>query len=106
MTLVTLSASYGAGGSRIGPELADKLGVPFVDRAIPVTVAAEQGAVLFQLRAAMGLARRWLDVGRADEIEPLLRPICDLISEDGPDIAGARAMLEGLTLEATEPVQT
>lgn len=39
MYLVALSASYGAGGSRIGPALAERLGVPFVDRAIPVAVA-------------------------------------------------------------------
>src|SRR4051794_15841237 len=32
--VVTLSAAYGAGGSRIGPLLAEELGVPFVDRAI------------------------------------------------------------------------
>ncbi len=39
MTLVALSASYGAGGSRIGPALAENLGVPFVDRAIPFAVS-------------------------------------------------------------------
>jgi cytidylate kinase len=39
VTLVTLSASYGAGGSEIGPEVARLLDVPFVDRAIPVQVA-------------------------------------------------------------------
>jgi cytidylate kinase len=39
MTLVAMSASYGAGGSRIGPAVARRLGVPFVDRAIPVKVA-------------------------------------------------------------------
>lgn len=37
--LVTISASYGTGGSVIGPRLAQRLGVPFVDRAIPVAVA-------------------------------------------------------------------
>ena len=37
--LVTISASYGSGGSVIGPRLAERLGVPFVDRAIPVAVA-------------------------------------------------------------------
>jgi cytidylate kinase len=37
--LVALSAAYGAGGSRIGPALADRLGVPFVDRAIPFAVS-------------------------------------------------------------------
>jgi hypothetical protein len=41
MSLVALSAAYGAGGSRVGPALAERLGVPFVDRAIPVGVAAE-----------------------------------------------------------------
>jgi cytidylate kinase len=40
MTLVALSASYGAGGSRIGPAVAERLGVSFVDRAIPMAVAA------------------------------------------------------------------
>jgi len=39
MTLVALSASYGAGGNVVGPELAERLGVPFVDRAIPLQVA-------------------------------------------------------------------
>jgi cytidylate kinase len=39
MALVTLSASYGAGGSRVGPAVAERLGVPFVDRIIPTQVA-------------------------------------------------------------------
>lgn len=39
MTLVAISASYGAGGSLIGPAVAERLGVPFVDRAIPLQVA-------------------------------------------------------------------
>ncbi len=37
--LIALSAAYGAGGSVIGPALAQRLGVPFVDRAIPLAVA-------------------------------------------------------------------
>jgi cytidylate kinase len=37
--LVTLSASFGAGGSRVGPALAQRLGVEFLDRAIPARVA-------------------------------------------------------------------
>jgi Cytidylate kinase-like family len=36
---VTLSASYGAGGSQVGPALAERLGVEFLDRAIPAKVA-------------------------------------------------------------------
>lgn len=39
MTLVAISASYGAGGTVIGPELALRLGVEFLDRAIPLAVA-------------------------------------------------------------------
>jgi cytidylate kinase len=37
--LVTVSAAYGAGGSRLGPRLAEELGVAFVDRVIPSAVA-------------------------------------------------------------------
>jgi cytidylate kinase len=37
--LVTISAPYGAGGSLVGRELADRLDVPFVDRAIPMAVS-------------------------------------------------------------------
>ena len=40
MSLVTVSAPYGAGGSEVAPALAERLGVPFVDRLIPVQVAA------------------------------------------------------------------
>lgn len=39
MSLIALSAAYGAGGSVIGPAVAERLGVPFVDRAIPLAVA-------------------------------------------------------------------
>jgi cytidylate kinase len=35
--LVTVSASYGAGGSVVGPALADRLGVPFLQRATTTT---------------------------------------------------------------------
>jgi Cytidylate kinase-like family len=37
--IVTISASYGAGGSWVGPEVAARLGWQFIDRAIPVQVA-------------------------------------------------------------------
>jgi cytidylate kinase len=37
--VVTISAPFGAGGAYVGPRLADRLGVPFVDRAIPNEVA-------------------------------------------------------------------
>ena len=37
--VVTISASYGAGGSWVGPHVAEQLGCRFIDRAIPVQVA-------------------------------------------------------------------
>jgi cytidylate kinase len=40
---VTLAALYGAGGSLIGPQVAERLGVPFLDRAIPSAVAERAG---------------------------------------------------------------
>ena len=40
VSLVTLSASYGAGGSQVGPALAERLGVLFLDRVIPTEVAS------------------------------------------------------------------
>ena len=43
MHVVTISATYGAGGTFVGPAVADRLGVPFIDRAIPVAVANDLG---------------------------------------------------------------
>jgi cytidylate kinase len=37
--VVTISASFGAHGDRIGQAVAERLGIPFFDRALPVTVA-------------------------------------------------------------------
>lgn len=41
MLTVTVAATFGAGGSVIAPAVAERLGLPFIDRAIPVAVAAE-----------------------------------------------------------------
>ena len=41
MTIVAMSAAYGARGGLIGPALAERLGVPFVDRVITNRVAGE-----------------------------------------------------------------
>src|ERR1700721_2948550 len=40
--VVTLSASYGARGDEVGRALADRLQLPFVDRAIPTAAAARE----------------------------------------------------------------
>ena len=65
MRLVTISAQYGAGGSSIAPAVADALGLPFVDRAIPVQVAHELGVSMEESlahddRAETGWMSRWL----------------------------------------------
>jgi cytidylate kinase len=44
--VVTISATFGAGGSEIGPAVAEALGLPFVDRAIPANVARKLGVPL------------------------------------------------------------
>jgi hypothetical protein len=41
--VVTLAALYGAGGSVIGPRVAERLGVPFLDREIPEAVTERTG---------------------------------------------------------------
>ena len=43
LPVVTLASLYGAGGSVIGPRVAERLGVPFLDRAIPEAVARQAG---------------------------------------------------------------
>jgi hypothetical protein len=40
--VVTLSASYGAHGDKVGRALAGRLQLPFVDRAVPTTAAARE----------------------------------------------------------------
>lgn len=41
--VVTIASLYGAGGKAIGPRVAERLGVPFLDRAIPRSVAERVG---------------------------------------------------------------
>jgi len=41
--VVTLAALYGAGGSLVGPRVAQRLGVPLLDREIPEDVARRTG---------------------------------------------------------------
>lgn len=61
-----------------------------------MTIAAEQGARLWHLRAATRLARLWRETGQRREARALLAPICSGFSEgqDLPDLAEARALIE------------
>ncbi|MEU8802784.1 cytidylate kinase-like family protein [Spirillospora sp. NPDC048819] len=60
--VVTISAAFGAGGPVIGPAVAGRLGLRFVDRAIPELVAGEIGCTLEEAlahddRAESGIGR-------------------------------------------------
>lgn len=50
---VTISAGYGAGGSIIAPEVARRLGVPLLDRAISSHVAAQLQVSVQEAEGAM-----------------------------------------------------
>lgn len=88
MTLVALSASYGAGGSRVGPALAERLGVPFLDRAIPLAVADQLGVPVDDAAAHdQHVGASWLErvlsgfVGQ-DAVAPAPIPAETVTSED------------------------
>jgi predicted ATPase len=59
-------------------------------------VAREQGALLWELRTAMSLARQWQKSGRDGEAKGLLEPVYARFSEGlaTPDLRAARELLE------------
>ncbi len=50
--LITVSATYGAGGSLIAPRLAEEFGVPFIDRMISADLSQDAAA---EMRSQEGL---------------------------------------------------
>lgn len=60
--------------------------------------ARDQRARLWELRAAMGLARLWMGSDRAGDAKPLLSQACGYFTEglDLPDLEAAWAVLEAL----------
>lgn len=50
--VVTIAALHGAGGSTVGPRVAERLGVEFLDRAIPTRVAEQAGLTQDAVNAA------------------------------------------------------
>jgi predicted ATPase len=59
-------------------------------------IAREQGALFWELRIALNLARLRRAQGRHDEVRQLLAPIYDRFTEgfDTPDLRAARALLD------------
>lgn len=89
-TLVTISSSYGAGGSRVGPALAQRLEVPFLDRAIPAAVA-ERLAVPFDDAQAHDdqLSDSWLERMLRGFIGQNLTPQAPVQGESGEEFRSA-----------------
>ena len=60
-------------------------------------IAREQGALLWELRTALSLARLRITQGRPDEARQLLRPVYDRFTEGGdmPTLSASRALLDG-----------
>ncbi|HZV50710.1 MAG TPA: MFS transporter [Candidatus Dormibacteraeota bacterium] len=73
-SLVAVSAAYGAGGGEIGQALARRLGVPFIDRALPAGLAERLSAPLQEaleddVRPANGrVARALAEVGASSPL--------------------------------------
>jgi len=65
-----------------------------------LTVAREQQAKSWELRAAMSMARLWRDQGKRNEARNLLAPVYDWFTEgfDTRDLKEAKALLDGLAL--------
>jgi cytidylate kinase len=86
--LVTLSAPYGAGGSQVGPAVAERLGVPFVDRAIPTGVAERLAVPLreaIERDESIGnwLTRALLSFGQVTPVLAGATPVPeDMLSDD------------------------
>jgi Cytidylate kinase-like family len=71
--VVTLAAIYGAGGSVVGPRVAERLGVPLLDREIPENVARwtglpEEAISDIEEKPRSGLDRLAATLGRASII--------------------------------------
>lgn len=60
MTVVTLSAQYGCAGSQVGPAVAERLRLPFLDRAVSSAVA-EQLQVSVEEAEQGGRRRSWFE---------------------------------------------
>jgi cytidylate kinase len=77
---VTISAGYGAGGSVIAPAVAERLGVPYLDRAISARVAAQLKVSVKE--AEGGAVNRSL----VDRVLAALAPLSDgSMGTAGPD---------------------
>jgi Cytidylate kinase-like family len=100
--IVTISASYGAGGAEVGPAVAERLGLVFHDRAIPAQVAGRLGVPLAEAeandeRVARGLWRIVASLGTMPD------PVGGVVPMAGqPDERAFRQQTERVVREIAE----
>ena len=89
---------------RVAGEIALKSPAPhtakadgYFERAL--SIARQQQAKAWELRAAMSLARLWRDQGKPQQARELLAPVYDWFTEgfDTRDLKEAKALLEQLS---------
>lgn len=80
--LIAISASYGAGGSRVAPDVARRLEAPFLDRAIPREVASRMAV---PLEAA--LAHEEQPAGTIGRLITRLAPLADVYGAPAAEAA-------------------
>jgi predicted ATPase len=81
---------------RVGPENDDVKAEAYFERAL--SVARQQQAKSWELRAAMSLARLWRDQGKVQQARELVAPVYGWFTEgfDTRDLKEAKALLEEL----------
>ena len=80
----------------MGPQNDSAKAEAYFERAL--TVARQQQAKSWELRAAMSMARLWRDQGKRDEARELLAPVYGWFTEgfDTRDLKEAKALLDEL----------
>jgi Cytidylate kinase-like family len=102
MAIVTVSAPYGAAGAEVAPAVAERLGLPFHDRAIPLQVAGRLGVPVAEAEAndetvVGGLWRLVASLGTMPDPVGGVRPTSAL-----PDARAYRQQTERVLAEIAE----
>ena len=102
MGVVTISAAYGAAGAEVAPAVAERLGLPFHDRAIPARVAGRLGVPVAEAEAndetvVRGLWRLVASLGTMPDPVGGVLPTATL-----PDARAYRQQTERVLIEIAE----
>jgi cytidylate kinase len=100
--VVTISAPYGAGGTEVAPAVAERLGLPFHDRAIPALVAGRLGVPVAEAEAndetvVRGLWRLVASLGTMPDPVGSVLP-----SSSSPDVGAYREQTEKILAEVAD----